>query len=178
MALDEDSQKYLEEAKKGKPRKFAMLCKGVSIVGLKVYKKGTEEKYKKELKKEATGQFYSGVITGKGQKLVFQLLQDECEKPPTKDITLKEYLSDEAEMKFKPTFELVASLEGETKQKDDEAPKKKASGKNSDRDAANANSAKKSSSTKKSSGSPKAPRQNAATGNRNALGSPRMGDAN
>jgi hypothetical protein len=120
MALDEDSQKYLEEAKKGKPRKFAMLCKGVSIVGLKVYKKGNEEKYKKELKKEATGQFYAGVITGKGQKLVFQLPQDQCEKAPTKEITLKEYLSDEADMKFKPTYELVASL-GEEK---DSADKK------------------------------------------------------
>jgi hypothetical protein len=114
MALDEDSQKYLEEAKKGKSRKFAMLCKGVSIVGLKIYKKGNEEKYKKELKKEATGQFYAGVITGKGQKLVFQLPRDVCEKAPTKEITLKEFLSDEADMKFKPTYELVATL-GEEK---------------------------------------------------------------
>lgn len=110
MALDEDSQKYLEEAKKGKARKFAMLCKGPQIVGLKIYKKGNEEKYKKELKKEATGQFYAGLITGKGQKLVFQLPRDLYEKPPTKEITLKEFLSDEAEMKFKPTYELVATL--------------------------------------------------------------------
>ena len=50
------------------------------------------------------------MITGKGQKLVFQLPLDQCDKPPTKEITLKEYLSDESEMKFKPTYELVASL--------------------------------------------------------------------
>jgi len=138
MALDEDSQKYLEEAKKGKSRKFAMLCKGVTIVGLKVYKKGTETKYKKELKKEGTGQFYYGVITGKGQNLVFQLPRDEFDKAPTKEITLKSFLGDEADMKFKPTYELVASLEGEVKSPDAEkqkeaekakekgAPKKKA----------------------------------------------------
>jgi hypothetical protein len=121
MALDEDSQKYLEDAKKGKPRKFAMLCKGPMIVGLKIYKKGNEEKYKKELKKEATGQFYAGVITGKGQKLVFQLPRDLYEKPPTKEITLKAYLSDESEMKFKPTYEIVASLGEQEKPADKKA---------------------------------------------------------
>jgi hypothetical protein len=146
MALDEDSQKYLEEAKKGKSRKFAILCKGVTIVGMKVYKKGTEAKYKKELKKEGTGKFYYGVITGKGQNLVFQLPKDEFDKAPTKDVTLKAFLGDEAEMKFKPTYELVAGLEGEeepdtenTESKEKEAgkskkkgaPKKKAAGTNS-----------------------------------------------
>jgi hypothetical protein len=130
MALDEDSQKYLEEAKKGKPRKFAMLCKGVSIVGLKIYKKGNQEKYKKELKKEATGQFYSGIIAGKGKNLVFQLPRDQYEKPPTKEVTLKAFLSDEADMKFKPTYQLVASLDampGDEEQKNPAAGAKKKS---------------------------------------------------
>jgi hypothetical protein len=146
MALDEDSQKYLEEAKKGKSRKFAILCKGVTIVGMKVYKIGTEAKYKKELKKEGTGKFYYGVITGKGQNLVFQLPKDEFDKPPTKEVTLKAFLGDEADMKFKPTYELVAGLEGEeepgtenTEAKEKEAgkskkkgaPKKKVAGTNS-----------------------------------------------
>lgn len=125
-ALDEDSQKYLEEAKKGKPRKFAMLCKGISIVGLKVYKKGNQERYKKELKKEAKGQFYYGLITGKGQKLVFQIPRDLCDKPPTKEVTLKEFLKDSSDMKFKPTYELVASLDdGEEKDKGEQKDKKK-----------------------------------------------------
>ncbi len=142
MALDEDTQKYLEEAKKGKSRKFAMLCKGVTIVGLKIYKKGTEAKYKKELKQEGTGKFYYGVITGKGQNLVFQLPKDQFDKPPTKEVTLKAFLGDEADMKFKPTYELVAGLEGEQepgtenseakeeagKSKKKGAPKKKAAG--------------------------------------------------
>ena len=31
MAVDADTKKCLEEAKKGKPRRFVMICKGVKI---------------------------------------------------------------------------------------------------------------------------------------------------
>jgi hypothetical protein len=149
MALDEDSQKYLEEAKKGKSRKFAFLCKGVTIVGMKVYKKGTAAKYKKELKKEGSGKFYYGVITGKGQNLVFQLPREEFDKAPTKDVTLKSFLGDEADMKFKPTYELVAGLEGE---KDPDAEKDKEKEKAAGKGKEKGTPKKKSASSNSSAG--------------------------
>ena len=66
MTVDPDTLRCLDDVKKGKPRNFVMLCKGVKIVSLIVYKKGTEEKYKKEAKKDGKGQFFAGVVAGKG----------------------------------------------------------------------------------------------------------------
>lgn len=108
MPLDEGTLKYLADVKKGKERKFAMLCKGVSIVGLMVYKKGNEERFKKELKKNGSGKFFAGVITGKGEKIVFNLSRESCDKPPTKPIALKEFLVEQSNLKFKPTYEIVS----------------------------------------------------------------------
>ena len=36
--MDAETLKYLDEVKKGKPRRFAMLCKGEKIVSLFEYK--------------------------------------------------------------------------------------------------------------------------------------------
>ena len=38
MAVDADTKKYLDEVKKGKARRFVMICKGVKILSLVVYK--------------------------------------------------------------------------------------------------------------------------------------------
>ena len=71
MAKDEvasvsnDSKAYLEEVKKGKSRKFAMICKGTEVISLVVYKKGGVEKRKKEAKESGKGQFYFGTVGGK-----------------------------------------------------------------------------------------------------------------
>jgi hypothetical protein len=111
MAVDDDTKKYLEEVKKGKPRRFAMIMKGEKIINLIVYKKGTVEKYKKQAKEEGQGQFYFGVVDGKGQDICFKLsVADGFDAVPGKDIKLKAYLSDEAEMKFKPTYAVVPDL--------------------------------------------------------------------
>lgn len=111
MAVDADTKKYLEEVKKGKPRKFVMICKGVKILSMIVYKKGTVEKYKKQAKEEGKGQFYHGVVTGKGQAISFNLLRsDGFEKPPGKELILKDFLKTQADMKFKPTYEIVDCL--------------------------------------------------------------------
>lgn len=111
MPVDAESKKFLEEVKKGKPRRFAMACKGVKILSLIVYKKGTEEKYKKQIKKEeGAGQFYGGVVSGKGKNIVFELLAENYDKPPGKDALLKQYLEAEAGMSFKPVYSIVESL--------------------------------------------------------------------
>ena len=110
MPVDADTKRFLDEAKKGKPRRFAMVCKGVKIVSLIAYKRGTEDKYKKEAKKVGKGQFYGGVISGKGENITFELLRESCDRAPVKDLTLKAFLADEAGMKFKPTFAVVDQL--------------------------------------------------------------------
>ncbi len=108
--LSEDSLAYLEESKKGKTRKFAMICKGVNIVSLVLYKKGSTEKYKKEAKTQGKGQFYHGVIAGRGMELRFQLARfDGFEAPPTKNSQLKHFL-EEGGFKCKPEFEIVDKL--------------------------------------------------------------------
>lgn len=111
MAVDADTKKYLEEVKKGKARKFVMICKGVKILSLIIYKKGNVEKYKKQAKEESKGQFYHGVVSGQGQSISFNLLRsDGFDKPPGKELILKDFLKSEADMKFKPTYEIVDEL--------------------------------------------------------------------
>lgn len=111
MALDGDSTKFLDEVKKGKPRRFAMVMKGEKIVSLVVYKKGSLEKYKKLAKEEGKGQFYHGVIGGKGQNIVFNLCRaDGFEAPPGKDIKLKQYLNAEAPEKRSSHVEAAGKL--------------------------------------------------------------------
>jgi hypothetical protein len=111
MALDSDSMKFLEEVKKGKPRRFAMVMKGEKIVSLVLFKKGSLERYKKEAKEEGTGHFYHGVIDGKGQNIVFKLCRaDGFDEPPGKDTKLRVFLKEEADLQFQPTYEIVDEL--------------------------------------------------------------------
>ena len=67
QAMAPESVGFLEDVKKGKPRKFAMICKGTSVVSLVVYKKGSIESRKKEAKESGKGLFYFGVVDGKGK---------------------------------------------------------------------------------------------------------------
>lgn len=111
MAVDSDTKKALDEVKKGKTRRFVMICKGVKILSLVVYKKGSLEKYKKEAKQEGKGQFYHGIVEGKGVNVTFKLAAaDGYDKPPGKELMLKDFLTSEAGVKFKPTYEIVAEL--------------------------------------------------------------------
>lgn len=110
MPLSDSTKKYLGEVKKGQPRKFVMICKGVKILNLIVYKVGNENTFKKKAKEEGNGKFYTGVITGKAMNITFQLARDRYEKFPGKKLVLKEFLEKEAEMKFKPKYEIVDSL--------------------------------------------------------------------
>ena len=51
-----DSQKFLEQVKKGKPRNFALITKGVKVLALLVKKKPIKATEAKELKKSSKGQ--------------------------------------------------------------------------------------------------------------------------
>src|SRR6478752_3526904 len=106
--LGDDTIACLEQAKKGKARKFVLVCKGAAIVSLVVYKKGSLEKYKKEAKEAGSGLVSHGVVTGTGMELNFQLARaDGFERPPVKPTTLKDYLSEKGDFRCKPLFEIV-----------------------------------------------------------------------
>jgi hypothetical protein len=133
MPLDTDTIDCLDDVKKGKPRRFVMICKGVQIKSLVAYKKGSLERYKKQAKEEGKGQFYHGVIGGKGVDITFYLCRaDGYEKPPGKELILKDFLKTEADLKCKPVYEIVDVLpdvadeyeapESETESDQDERP--------------------------------------------------------
>ncbi|MDX1929988.1 MAG: hypothetical protein SFV81_25905 [Pirellulaceae bacterium] len=106
--MSEDSISFLQDAKKGKARKFAMICKGTSVVSLVVYKKGNVEKRKKEAKESGKGQFYFGTVDGSGPSLRFVLARsDGFESEPVKTAALRSFLEESADFKCKPYFEIV-----------------------------------------------------------------------
>jgi hypothetical protein len=108
LPIDAESIEQLDQVRKGKPRKFVLLCKGASIVGAAVYRKGTVEKFTKQLKKVGTGQIYFGVVAGRGMDLTFQLARsDGFDKEPVKTLVLKGFLQEHAQLKCKPLFVIV-----------------------------------------------------------------------
>lgn len=110
-SMSEDSISYLEEVKKGKPRKFAMITKGSEVVSLVVYKKGNVEKFRKEAKQSGRGQFCFGIVDGKGIDIRFVLARsDGFEAEPVKSTKLKAFLEEAADLKCKPHFEIVDAL--------------------------------------------------------------------
>lgn len=110
--LGEDTVKFLEEAKKGKPRCFLLICKGVKLKYLLVKKKPVKKSEIADAKKLGyKGDAYIGVITGKGMDLVFNLsTADGYDSEPCKEKTLKDFLEEHAEFKAKPSFAIVSTL--------------------------------------------------------------------
>lgn len=110
--LSEDTLEHLDQVRKGKPRKFVMLCKGPKILGLIVFKKGPYEKHIKAAKKSAgSGTPYFGIVDGGGPNINFKLSRaDGFDKEPVKTTVLKSFLAEEAEYKAMPVIEIVSEL--------------------------------------------------------------------
>lgn len=120
--MNSESLKHLEDARKGKLRRFVIISKGVKILSMVVFKRGSISKYKKEAKKEAKGKFFHGVISGKGKNIVFQLSSDDgYDKPPGKEIILKDFLSQKSGILFQPKYQIVTSLPLVDDQEEDQA---------------------------------------------------------
>jgi hypothetical protein len=102
----------LDQVRKGKPRKFVMLCKGPKIIGLVVFKKGPYEKHIKAAKKASgSGMPFYGVIEGRGPNINFKLSRaDGFDKEPVKTTVLRTFLADEADYKAMPVIEIVSEL--------------------------------------------------------------------
>lgn len=110
MPVDQDTLKHLEASRKGKPRHFVMVCKGIKILNLVVFQKGSIAGKIKEAKEQGTGKVFAGTVVGSGQDVRFQLMQTEYDAPPGKELILKDYLATEADFKCHPSYELVAEL--------------------------------------------------------------------
>jgi hypothetical protein len=109
--LGENCDKFLDQAKKGQPRSFLLVCKGNKVKYLAVKKKPVKKAELAEAKKSGyKGDAYFGVITGKGMDLVFNLsMEDGYTGEPCKDKSLKDFLEEHAGFKCKPTFAIVAT---------------------------------------------------------------------
>jgi hypothetical protein len=111
LGIGEDTLEQLEQVKKGKPRKFVMICKGPTVVSLVVFKKGSFEKYKKQAKEGGKGQIYFGVVNGDGMEIIFQLARaDGFDKQPVKGPVLKSFLVDNGGFKCRPEIEIIDAL--------------------------------------------------------------------
>ena len=110
--LGENTEKFLEQAKKGQARSFLLVCKGNKVKYLAVKKKPVKKNELNEAKKSGyKGEGYFGVITGKGMELVFNLsMADGYTSEPVKDKILKDFLEEKADFKCKPTIAIVATL--------------------------------------------------------------------
>ncbi len=110
--LGENTEKFLDDAKKGKTRTFLLVCKGNKVNYLAVKKKPVKKSELNEAKKLGyKGEGYFGVITGKGMELVFNLsTADGYTAEPVKDKILKDFLEEKANFKCKPTIAIVATL--------------------------------------------------------------------
>lgn len=111
MPLSADSVKILEQAKKGKPCKFVMVTKGVSVLSIVAYRKGNQDLRIKEAKAGISGDVSCGVIDGAGPAICFKLLRaDGHEKPPVTDINLKKFVNDGTDLDAKPSIQIVDML--------------------------------------------------------------------
>ena len=108
-----------DHVKKGKVRKFVLICKGAAIQTLVVFKKGPYGTQLMAAKKAGfRGQAYCGVITGKGKKIVMQLpgtsevakimkADGGAVSEPCKIAKLRAFLTEEGGVAFKPEFDIV-----------------------------------------------------------------------
>ena len=107
-AISEDSVGYLDDVKKGKPRRFVMICQGASVESLVIYKKGNVDKYIKEAKASGKGTVSYGIVDGKGPNITFKLSRAEgFKKEPTTSPKLKGFLKDEADFTCIPEIEII-----------------------------------------------------------------------
>ena len=109
--LGENCDKFLDQAKKGKPRTFLLVCKGNRVKYLVVKKKPVKKSELAEAKKSGyKGEGYFGVITGQGMNLVFNLSEEDgYTGAPCKEKSLKNFLKEHADFECKPAFAIVAT---------------------------------------------------------------------
>lgn len=106
---DKDAEKWataLAEARKGKPRSFAILAKGSTVLGLMVAKRiGSGDILARKADLKAT-KVIEGVVLGNGQEVVFHTTADVG----LKVAVLRAWITESFGLKIKPAFAVVADL--------------------------------------------------------------------
>lgn len=106
-AVDEKLAQGLKQARK-KARNFVLFGKGTSVLKLLVDKKPIKAGAIQEARAESKANvIIRGVVQGNGAELVFSVVGEE---PGLKIAALREFLSEQSGMKFKPRFEVVPEL--------------------------------------------------------------------
>lgn len=132
LGIDAESLEMLEsEVKKGKARKFILICKGAQIKKLIVFKKGPYHTRIQKAKSEGfKGDAICGIVTGSGVNLSFQLAGNKevadamsvdsvVDGEPTKITKLKEFLADN-NLTRKPAYDIVRDVSALAKTGTDE----------------------------------------------------------
>lgn len=111
-AINEATEKCLDEAKKGLVRKYVLICKSSTPVSLIAFKKGKFETVEKEAKRIAMGQAYFGTVEGSGQVLTFKLARsDGFDKAPTKSTNMVEFFKEHGIEVSRVVFEIVETVD-------------------------------------------------------------------
>jgi len=130
MALNEDtppakmsdeSKKLLYKAAKGRLVEFVMICKGVRILALVLFRYGKPTKpFIEQARKIGRGEVYAGVIHGIGKSLVFTLDSDEYSSPPGRELILKDFLFVNTQERWMVSYDLAAGKFGEDSKFDEQ----------------------------------------------------------
>src|SRR5262245_22396482 len=116
--IDKDLYDGLQQARKKKPRYFALIAKGPDVVGLIVQKKAITDSLAQKTKSESKGNLIiQGVCRGEGVDLTFEVLGAEPSILPTK---IKAFIDEQTELQLKPQWLVVQAL---TAVPDDDAPR-------------------------------------------------------
>src|SRR5262245_14282237 len=118
------------DVKKGKVRKFILICKGSQIKKLIVFKKGPYNTRIQQAKKDGfRGDAICGIVTGSGVSVTFQMagnkevagamsVDQPVDGEPTKTSKLKEFLS-ENDLTRKPEYEIIRDVAAVKKAEED-----------------------------------------------------------
>jgi hypothetical protein len=106
--IDEDLYNGLQQARKKKPRYFALIAKGVEVVGLIVQKKVINSGVAQKAKAESKGNLViQGICQGEGVELRFEVVGSEPSIAPKK---IKDFIEERTELSLKPQWAVVTEL--------------------------------------------------------------------
>lgn len=103
--IDDDLLDGLQQARKKKPRYYALLGKGADVVGLIVQKKNINDGAVQKAKTECKGTLViQGVCVGEGAELTFEVLGAE---PSITTKKVKDFIQARTELNLKPQWSVV-----------------------------------------------------------------------
>lgn len=107
--IDENSKKLLEQVKKGKDLKFALITKGAKVKKLIIFKTGSATGQIQQANKDGyKGKAYWGEALCRGSTVAFQMTRaDGFDRAPGKEKILKTFIFEETQLKIVPDYVIV-----------------------------------------------------------------------